>query len=99
TRCYRDWSSDVCSSDLAQANAGAAEKQLTPLTSRGGRARPEWSPDGKWIVFLEGDEKKYGAYSMEHLTTVSADGGSAPTRLKAEIGRASWRERERIAMR
>ncbi len=68
---------------VAQANAGAPEKQLTPVTSRGGRARPEWSPDGKWIVFLESDERKYGAYSMEHLTTVSADGSSAPTRVKA----------------
>lgn len=66
---------------VADALAGATEKQLTPATSRGGRARPEWSPDGKWIVFLEGDEKKYGAYSMEHLTIVKADGTSAPTRV------------------
>ena len=35
---------------------------------------PEWSPDGKWIAFLEGDEKKYGAYGMEHLALVAADG-------------------------
>lgn len=67
---------------VVEANAGATEKQLTPVTSRGGRSRPEWSPDGKSIVFLEGDEKKYGAYSMEHLTTVNADGSGAPTRVK-----------------
>jgi dipeptidyl aminopeptidase/acylaminoacyl peptidase len=67
---------------VVEANPGATEKQLTPVTSRGGRSRPEWSPDGKWIVFLEGDEKKYGAYSMDHLTTVNADGSGAPTRVK-----------------
>src|SRR5207253_662581 len=39
---------------VAGAQAAAAEKQLTTATNRASRARPEWSPDGKWIVFLEG---------------------------------------------
>jgi len=68
---------------VAEAKPGATEKQLTQGNSRGGRARLEWSPDGKWIAFLEGDEKKYGAYNMEHLTVVASDGSSAPTRVKA----------------
>lgn len=68
---------------VADAKAGSTEKQLTPATSRGGRSRLEWSPDGKWIAFLEGDEKKYGAYGMEHLTIVASDWSSAPTRVKA----------------
>lgn len=68
---------------VADAKAGATEKQLTPGTSRGGRSRLEWSPDGKWIAFLEGDEKKYGAYGMEHLTIVPSDGSGAPVRVKA----------------
>src|SRR6267378_6095147 len=68
---------------VADAQPGAAEKQLTQPANRAGRARPEWSPDGKWIVFLEGDEKKFGAYSMEHLLFVPADGSAAPTRVKA----------------
>jgi dipeptidyl aminopeptidase/acylaminoacyl peptidase len=68
---------------VADAQAGVAEKQLTHPENRAGRSRPEWSPDGKWIVFLEGDEKKYGAYSMEHLLYVPSDGSAAPTRVKA----------------
>src|SRR6266571_896245 len=65
------------------AQAGATEKQLTTPANRASRARPEWSPDGKWIVFLEGDEKKFGAYSIEHLMFVPADGSAAATRVKS----------------
>jgi dipeptidyl aminopeptidase/acylaminoacyl peptidase len=68
---------------VAEAKAGATEKELTPTGSRGGRSRPEWSPNGKWIAFLEGDEKKYGAYGMEHLAIVATDGSGQPTRVKA----------------
>ena len=68
---------------VADARPGATETALTPPTSRGGRSRVEWSPDGKLITFLEGDEKKYGAYGMEHLTTVASDGSGAPARVKA----------------
>jgi len=68
---------------VAEAKPGATEKQLTPDTTRANRARPEWSPDSKWIAFIEGDEKKYGAYNMDHLALVPSDGSSAPARFKA----------------
>ena len=68
---------------VADAKAESTEKQLTPTATRAGRSRSEWSPDGKWIAFLEGEEKKYGAYSMDHLALVASDGASAPMRLKA----------------
>ena len=68
---------------VAEAKPGATEKQLTQASSRGGRSRPEWSDDGKWIAFLEGDEKKYGAYSMTHLTIVTSDGSGAPRRMES----------------
>jgi dipeptidyl aminopeptidase/acylaminoacyl peptidase len=68
---------------VAEAKAGATEKQLTGPGNRIGRGRLEWSPDGKWIACLESDEKKWGAYNMDHLMLVAADGGSAPARVKA----------------
>src|SRR5688500_11860834 len=68
---------------VVSATPGSTEKQLTPVTTRAGRSRPEWSPDSKWIAYLEGEEAKFGAYSMDRLALVSADGSSAPTRLKA----------------
>src|SRR5262249_46355242 len=67
---------------VANTRPGAKEKALTPATTRAGRARLEWSPDGKWIAFLEGDDRKYGAYNMEHLALVASDGSSAPARVK-----------------
>ncbi|HKC86294.1 MAG TPA: prolyl oligopeptidase family serine peptidase, partial [Blastocatellia bacterium] len=68
---------------VAEAKPGATEKALTQADSRGGRSRPEWSPDGKWIALLEGDEKKYGAYSINHLAIVASDGSGAPRRIES----------------
>ncbi len=67
---------------VADAKAGSTEKQVTPDTSFGSGG-PEWSPDGKWLAFLESDEKTYGAYSMDYLAVVAADGSAAPFRPKA----------------
>ena len=71
---------------VAEARPGAAEKLLTQPADRAGRTRPEWSPDGKWIAFIEGDERQYGAYNMEHLALVPSDGSAAPARVKAVEG-------------
>src|SRR5262245_30183466 len=68
---------------VAEAKPGATEKALAPATTRIGRSRLEWSPDGKWIAFLESDEKKWGAYNMDHLDIMASDGSGAPTRVKA----------------
>jgi dipeptidyl aminopeptidase/acylaminoacyl peptidase len=68
---------------VADAKKESVEKALTPPTSQGGRGKAEWSPDGKWLAFLEGDDKKYGAYGMEHLALAAAEGSTAPIRVKA----------------
>jgi dipeptidyl aminopeptidase/acylaminoacyl peptidase len=68
---------------VADATAGATEKLLTTADNRGNRTRPEWSPDGKWLAFMEGDEKKFGAYGQEHLSMVASDGSAAAARVAA----------------
>src|SRR5262249_41753430 len=68
---------------VVDAKPGSTEKALSLITSRGGRGKPEWSSDAKGIALLEGDEKKYSAYGMEHLTIVAADGSVLPQRVAA----------------
>src|SRR5688500_4185930 len=68
---------------VVDARPGSTEIALTPIESRGGRSEPEWSPDGKWIAFLEGDERKFASYGMSHLTLVSTDGTGKPMRVRA----------------
>jgi dipeptidyl aminopeptidase/acylaminoacyl peptidase len=68
---------------VAEAKAGMTEKFLTKSDMRAGRSRLEWSPDGKSIAFLVSDEKKYGAYGMERLALVPADGSAPPVLVKA----------------
>jgi dipeptidyl aminopeptidase/acylaminoacyl peptidase len=68
---------------VAEAKPGVTERALTKNDTRAGRSRVEWSPDGKWIAFLAGDEKKYSAYGMERLAVVPSDGSAAPVLVKA----------------
>jgi dipeptidyl aminopeptidase/acylaminoacyl peptidase len=67
---------------IAEAKPGSVERQITPNSSRDQRSRLAWSPDGKRVMFIEGDEKKYAAYNMPHLATVPADGSAAPSRFQ-----------------
>src|SRR5256884_3818572 len=57
TRCSRDWSSDVCSSDLTHDAIelqllDLAAKTVQPVTANGAvNVEPRWSPDGTRIAF------------------------------------------------
>ncbi|HXQ97120.1 MAG TPA: S9 family peptidase, partial [Candidatus Limnocylindrales bacterium] len=73
---------------LANAQPGAVENQITKFDARGVGGRPAWSPDGKWIAFLVGDEKRWGAYNMSRLAMVPADGSAQPTILTNNLDRA-----------
>ena len=66
---------------VVEAKAGSTEKALTPTTGNGGRGKAEWSPDGKSLAFLEGEDRKFSAYGMEHLTIAASDGSTPPQRV------------------
>jgi dipeptidyl aminopeptidase/acylaminoacyl peptidase len=75
---------------VAEAKAGASEKPITEVgeigASGGGRGgRVEWSHDGKWLAFLLGEERKWGAYSQEHLAVAPSDGSAKPALVKAAM--------------
>jgi dipeptidyl aminopeptidase/acylaminoacyl peptidase len=73
---------------VADAKAGSTETQITHYSDRGTRGRFAWSPDGKWVAFLVGDEKKWDAYGMEHLAVVPSDGSAEPTILTEKLDRS-----------
>ena len=64
---------------VIEAHAGATPKQLTTFEGSDS-GRPAWSPDGKWLAFLRGDEPKYQAYNLSKLAIVASD-GTAPARV------------------
>lgn len=68
---------------VVEARAGATERAVTPPEARVNRGQAQWSPDGRWLTYLESDERKYGAYNMDHLAMVAADGAAAPKRFPA----------------
>lgn len=63
---------------VIDAKAGAEARQLTTFSGPD-TGRPAWSPDGKWIAYLQGDEAKYSAYQLRKLAIVPGDGG--PSRI------------------
>lgn len=73
---------------VANAQPGSVEKQITHYPERATRGKLAWSPDGKWIAFLLGDEKKWDAYGMSHLAVVPSDGSAEPTVLTEKLDRS-----------
>jgi dipeptidyl aminopeptidase/acylaminoacyl peptidase len=63
---------------VIEARAGAKERRLTTTTADEG-GRLSWSPDGRTIAYLLGDELKYSAYDQNRLAVIPAAGG--PSRI------------------
>src|SRR5690606_39686670 len=90
TRFSRDWSSDVCSSDL-----GEAEMKITDI--RFGMLRVPLKTPFK--TALRTVEQVEDVVVMVHTDTGQVGYGSAPaTAVITEIGRAAGRERPEIAV-
>lgn len=66
---------------VVDAKPGSTPRKLTTYEGPD-QGAIQWSPDGKWIAFLQGSAPKYWQYSESKLGIVAAD-GSAPERLVA----------------
>lgn len=70
---------------VIEAKTGAEPRQLTTFIGPDS-GRPAWSPDGQWVAYLQGDEPRFSAYSLDKLAIVPA-GGGAPKLLTAALDR------------
>jgi len=76
---------------VIEAKAGATPKQLTHYDgqhSSASRGKPEWSPDGKRLVYLQSSGAKLGAYNMNRIVTIAVAGGE-PKLLTEKFDRAA----------
>ena len=77
---------------VVDARAGADPRRLTTSTADEG-GRLAWSPDGRSIAFIVGDELKYSAYDQAKLAVIPATGGEGrilTAALDRPVGSASW---------
>ncbi len=73
-----------------EARVGAMPREITHYDGvhrTASRAQPEWSPDGKHLVYLESTGAKNSAYNMSRLAVVPSDGGE-PKLLAEKLDRA-----------
>jgi dipeptidyl aminopeptidase/acylaminoacyl peptidase len=66
---------------VIEGRSGAKETRLT-TTAADESGRLSWSPDGRSIAYLLGEELKYSAYDQNHLAVIPAAGG--PSRILTE---------------
>jgi len=67
---------------VVEAHPGAVAHRLTAWS--GPDAGPlSWSPDGKWIAYLQGSETRFSAYNQDVLALVPAAGGTPRILTKA----------------
>ena len=72
---------------VIEAKSGAEARQLTTFPGPD-EGQPSWSPDGRWIAYLQGDEPKFSAYNLPRLAIIRESGGT-PQVLTASLDRAA----------
>ncbi len=82
---------------VIEARIGAAARQLTTFEgadSEPGRdSPPAWSPDGKFIAYLQGGPDKLIYYAVHQLAVIPAAGGTArllAPRLDRNVSKPRW---------
>ena len=71
---------------IVEAKAGATPRQVTTSTNPDG-GHPAWSPDGKFLAYLQGDDPRFYAYNQNRLAIVPVAGGT-PTVLTGPLDRS-----------
>jgi dipeptidyl aminopeptidase/acylaminoacyl peptidase len=74
-----------------EARSGAVPREITHYDGQrgsAGRGRPEWSPDGSRLAYLQTSGAKLSAYNMSRLAVVAASGGE-PKILTDKLDRAA----------
>jgi dipeptidyl aminopeptidase/acylaminoacyl peptidase len=61
---------------VVDAKAGAEPRAVTTYEGADDGV-PAWSPDGKWLAYLQAEETKYTAYDLARLAIVPSAGGPA----------------------
>lgn len=77
---------------VIDAKTGAQPRRLTMATAEES-GRPAWSPDGKSIAYLLGDEVKFSAYDQSKLAVVPVTGGQSrilADTLDRPVSSVSW---------
>src|SRR5207245_6460217 len=91
-RCYRDWSSDVCSSDLLGSNLAVPVRLLPGERRRGDLRGTRLSADARRIVAAQAARAlAYGLGSVLIGVTLARRGLSDTAVGAVQIGRASCR--------
>jgi dipeptidyl aminopeptidase/acylaminoacyl peptidase len=80
-----------------EARAGSPVHQLTTFTGADNdpdwQSAPAWSPDGKYIAYLQGKDPKLIYYGVHQLAIVPAEGGPAKVltaSLDRNVSRPHW---------